>query len=493
MSTTSAMETVTVTDQNGVRYELTKLLDEGRQGKVYATERGRLAVKIATGGKGNQAKRELLKNQLAHVRRLPLRDLALAKPLAMLRPPHMGYVMEFLTDMVAIKTLISPQPGEKRAADFSLSAWYIQGGGLRKRLLVLGRVAHVLSQLHGKGLAYGDLSPANVFISKSRDAHEVWLIDTDNLRYASAPCGRRYLPHAWLRGPRGGERKIRCYPLGRCVLFRGDRVRDAVPPPPRFSATWSRTATPDPRRTGLCCGELPWVDDPDDDSNRATPGLPRQLVLSPRLKAMFHSVFGPGRGDPTKRPRAMKWAERLYGAADATIECPACSGSFYFTSPQCPWCNTARPSFVHAFFLPLGSRVRPTGRFSRKAPRRVLCVPCWSAPLRHPRAELWSFLAVWRSGKRAEPWAKRSSRSLYPTPYLAQTSSCMSLDDEVYTLFSPTGRKTEIGPVRKGPSASRKAKRRGGFISARTMNATVWCRSNYAKEGAHENQRCPTR
>lgn len=83
---------MTVIDQNGVRYELTKLLGRGGQGEVYAVKGGRLAVKIMSGC--NQYQRDRLRNQLTHVRRLPLSDLALAKPIEMLRPPHTGYVIK---------------------------------------------------------------------------------------------------------------------------------------------------------------------------------------------------------------------------------------------------------------------------------------------------------------------------------------------------------------------------------------------------------------
>jgi len=48
--------TRTVTDQNGIRYELTALLGRGGQGAVYAIKGGRLAVKIVVGG--NQTSRE---------------------------------------------------------------------------------------------------------------------------------------------------------------------------------------------------------------------------------------------------------------------------------------------------------------------------------------------------------------------------------------------------------------------------------------------------
>ena len=53
----------TVTDQNGIRYELTEMLGQGGQGSVYAVKGGRLAVKIITGT--SPAARDHLRNQLA--------------------------------------------------------------------------------------------------------------------------------------------------------------------------------------------------------------------------------------------------------------------------------------------------------------------------------------------------------------------------------------------------------------------------------------------
>ncbi len=72
-----------VVDVNGVRYELAELLGRGGQGKVYVVKGGRLAVKIMEGR--SQMHRERMRNQLTHVRRLPVAELSLAKPLEMLR------------------------------------------------------------------------------------------------------------------------------------------------------------------------------------------------------------------------------------------------------------------------------------------------------------------------------------------------------------------------------------------------------------------------
>jgi len=426
--------TRTVTDQNGIRYELTALLGRGGQGAVYAIKGGRLAVKIVVGG--NQTSRERLRNQLTHVRQLPLRDLALARPLEMLRPPHTGYVMELLVDMVPIKTLMVPKKGETSSVE-----WYQRGGGLRKRLLVLARAAHVISQLHGKGLVYSDPSPANIFISKDPDAEEVWLIDTDNLQYDSSPFDAVFTPGygapELLRNTSGvttltdafSFAVIAFQALSLAHPFIGDMVNDGEPD----------------LEEQAFAGKLPWIDDPEDDSNRATFGIPRQWVLSPRLMDAFYLAFGPGRSDPTVRPGASEWADRLYGAADATIECPACSGSFYFTQPQCPWCERARPSIVTAPFHLWDPKCGPTGGILEK-PKGETMRPVLAG--HGAVSDCRSFIINRRlafgqsSGPLSEPVVSVTLSS--------QGIKLKSLDGNVYPLFSPTGsQKTEIGDREK--------------------------------------------
>ncbi len=328
-----------VVDVNGVRYELTELLGRGGQGAVYSVKGGRLAVKIVAGR--GQRHRERMRNQLTHVRRLPVSDLPIAKPLEMLRPPHTGYVMELLTGMVPIKLLLAPPKGEAPGVD-----WYLRTGGLRRRLLVLARAAHTLAQLHGKGLAYSDPSPANIFISEDPSFAEVWLIDTDNLRYESSPGALAGVYTPGYGAPELVEGRsgvntltdvhafavIAFQALALAHPFIGDLVNDGEPE----------------LEEKAFAGLLPWIDDSNDDSNRATFGVPREWVLSSRLSEAFERTFGEGRLAPTRRPGAAEWAERLFAAADATILCANCGGSFYFNQKRCTWCDEERPTFATA-------------------------------------------------------------------------------------------------------------------------------------------------
>ena len=75
----------------------------------------------------------------------------------------------------------------------SPTEWYRSTGGLQWRLHVLSAIAEVLARLHGKGLAYGDPSPANLLVPPAPvDEPNVFLIDADNLR-AFAKAGSHFI------------------------------------------------------------------------------------------------------------------------------------------------------------------------------------------------------------------------------------------------------------------------------------------------------------
>lgn len=331
--------TRTVTDQNGVRYELAELLGRGGQGAVYAVKGGRLAAKIITGGSPDR--RERLRNQLMHVRRLPLGDLALARPLEMLRPPHTGYVMDLLTGMTPAKTLLAPPKGQSPSED-----WYLGGGGLRRRFLLLGSAAHLLAQLHAKGLAYSDPSPANIFVSASPDDHEVWLIDADNLQYESVKAAGVFTPGFGAPELVAGTSGITTLSDAFAFAVLAYQTLTLAHP---FIGDLVSDGDPDLEEQAFA-GRFPWIDDPHDDRNRASFGVPRARVLSPRLVEAFAQAFGPGRADPASRPGASEWADRLFAAADATIRCRSCPATFFFTSAQCPWCGSPATTFVTTVF-----------------------------------------------------------------------------------------------------------------------------------------------
>lgn len=422
----------TVTDRNGVRYELAEMLGRGGQGAVYAVKGGRLAAKIMAGG--NQTDRDQLRNQLMHVRRLPLNDLALAKPLEVLRPPQTGYIMELLTGMVPIKSLLSPQKGQPSSVE-----WYVSGGGLRRRLLLLGRAGQVMAQLHGRGLVYSDPSPTNIFISKSLDAYEIRFIDTDNLRYESTPLRRSrdvFTPGfgaaELVTGKSGVTTLTDVYAFAILAFqtlalvhpFIGDLVDNGEPELEELAFT----------------GKLTWIEDPEDDRNSTTFGIPRQWVLSPRLLETFRQTFGPGRTKPILRPGAEEWAERLFAAADASIRCTECSSTYFFTQPSCPWCDNPRPNFVITHFYLWAPDCGPQGGIVTKP----------KEDKNHPVRMGHGVVSDGETFLVCRRHAFGNSKGPVTEPVLSVTLAgahikLRSLDGGTYQLFSPSGsKKTEI-------------------------------------------------
>lgn len=148
---------------------------------MYHVQDPRFSVKLlhAREGERDQVDRAL-RERLSVLRLLPLEDLPVARPRMTLRPPDAGYVMDLLTDMVPVRELAFP-PQDSTADD--LRPWYRETGGLRRRLRVLARCAEIRAELHGRGIVYCDVSPANILISAAAQLEEVWLIDADNLTF----------------------------------------------------------------------------------------------------------------------------------------------------------------------------------------------------------------------------------------------------------------------------------------------------------------------
>ena len=419
-----------VTDLNGVRYALLRQLGRGGQGAVYEVDGGRLAAKVVFDS--SSSRRERLRNQLTQVKRLPIADLEIARPIEMLREPVLGYVMELLTGMQPLRSLaVVPKDTPSPAA------WYFEGGGLRRRLQLLARSADVLAALHGKGLVYSDPSPHNIFVSESRDANEVRFIDADNIHYASIAG----VPALFTPGY-GAPELVRC--LGG-VNSLTDAHAFAVLAFQTLSLVHPligddiANGSPEREEEALA-GRRPWIDDPTDDSNRTSCGIPRTSVLSPRLLDIVGRAFGPGLRDAAKRPGVPEWAERLHAAADATLLCSSCKGTFYFTAKQCPWCNEPRPPFATAAFNLWDPSLGPGAELLQKpaGDRRRTVVVSVLALTDGETMSVTQRLAQGRDG----------AAGLRPVVEMKLGGSRLalrSLDGTRYRLSSPTGgRSTEI-------------------------------------------------
>jgi eukaryotic-like serine/threonine-protein kinase len=303
---------------------------------VFEVTGTRLVVKLIDNA--SLSRREWLRNQLTFVKRLDLKGLSIARPLEMLREPHLGYVMELVTGMEPISRLIDPPRGKT-----SLVAWYRAGGGLRRRLLLLARIADLLNSLHAKGLVYGDISAKNIFVSSDPAVNEVCLIDADNIRFQSAPQSDTVYTMGYgapelVRARTGVNSLTDAHSFAVLAFLTlvgthpliGDSVHDGVPELEEQALE----------------GRLPWIDDPSDTSNRSTFGLERSLVISPGLSKLFQKTFSLGITHPLSRPGISKWVEVLHNAADATLKCSVCANDYFFSQQRCPWCLATRPNYL---------------------------------------------------------------------------------------------------------------------------------------------------
>lgn len=370
-----------VFDTNGAQYELDRLLGQGGQGSVYAVRGRDLAVKLSL-VKGTDH-RQRVREGVARVRRLPLDGLQVARPLRALREPNVGYVMELMTGMVPLQSLLQPPKDTE-----SLAEWYRDSGGIRRRLRLLAKTAALFRALHARGLVYGDASPQNVFVSRRLEHDEVWLIDCDNIVQGVRPGGvytPGYAAPELLRGAHlGADSLTDAWSLATiafetlCILhpFDGDQVHDG---PPELEEKAFQ-------------GDLPWVDDPSDSSNVASSrGVPREVVLSGDLRNLAQECFGESRVDRQARPTTGAWAEKLFLGADQTLLCPACGSTYYANSRTCPWCDTARATFgVATAYLR-----DPELKDDERTPKSVVCkTPGQPVPVTRVTFEEGSELAL---------------------------------------------------------------------------------------------------
>jgi hypothetical protein len=356
----SGYPTEVVDEHGGVHILNAEPLGVGGQGVVFGTKNPDIAVKLITQGikavaselrrpllnrltdgfgaplaRGDEAQRKL-RARLEAVRTLHLPEgIRLAHPLAMLRG-HTGYTMGLLRGMVAIRTLVIP-PGQQNTV-----VAYNATGGLRRRLRLLAKTAETLGRLHAVPLIYADVSPNNIFISSGVGGEEAWLIDADNLHYQSTPGPAVFTPGFGAPEIVSGRGALSTlsdvfafavvafFVMAQNHPFLGKQVEDA--------GDWAASIDPEEQ---AYAGALPWIEDEHDDSNSTETGIPRHMILTPRMRRLFQQTFGPGRQEAISRPSMLEWVEVLYQAADLTVCCRACGSTYFVPMKRCPWCEAA--------------------------------------------------------------------------------------------------------------------------------------------------------
>ena len=323
----------TVTDNKGQSYELTGKVGEGGQGIVCTTNHPNVLVKVFRNG--SEEKRNAWWRRIQHLMRQPLEGLPIARPLALVVKPQPGYVMELMDGLISLSAVMQKAEDSMRS-DQGLKG-YIATGGLLRRLKLLSQLAKILSELHGRGMAYGDISPANIFVSSSIEHAEVWLIDADNIETQSQDSGQALFTPDYgapeiLRGDAGISTLTDSWSFA-VLAFRlltlehpmkGDQVQEGEP---ELAEAALR-------------GELPWVDHPSDHRNILTRGIPRELVIQSSTRVLFEKTFATGLGDPASRPDLGEWHEAIELAIGICLTCEECESSFIYNSRlTCPFCD----------------------------------------------------------------------------------------------------------------------------------------------------------
>lgn len=370
-------------------------LGDGGQGVVFRTKDPDLAIKLsANNGQliEDIDQIEKLQSSFKRLRVFPLDGVKIATPLVVLKDAP-GYVMQVMSDMVPFSSFLFGEQKRELVESYTIPEWldgcdqryaqeithYLYSGGLRKRLNSLYKCSCILSQIHGRGIVYGDINPNNEFVSKDIDMSEVWLIDADNLRFETPNGGLRiYFPRFGApeiaQGKAGASTQGDCHAFAVLAYFILTNLHPFIGDIVLNGDDWAVSVDENENLEGQAyLGMLPWIEDQKDDSNhRENGGLRGVLTLTSQLDKLFQATFGPGRTSPWLRPTIYHWPEALAQAADMTVTCPGCSMNYYydFIHPEtedynCPYCKTQRP------------QVLILDSYRWNGPGKPLNSPCW--------------------------------------------------------------------------------------------------------------------
>ncbi len=318
---------IVIGENSGAEYKISKELGRGGQGRVFAIDRGKYAVKIL--GKKNSRKSLLLKKQISYIRTRNIKDLPVSMPLEQIRGDFLGYIMEMATDMVPLETLLTPSDKEN---------WWVETGGLKKRLNILMKLADVLSELNSRGLIYGDLSPKNVFVSEDPEFSEVYLIDVDNITHQSKVGKVVYTPGY------GAPEVVK-------VISGADTYTDAY----SFSVIAYQLLTLNHPFIGdyvnkgdpgleekAYLGELPWINNSGDKLNESFVGFPYTVTVPPLMMKEFKNTFEDHLHNKLSRTSMLKWKEAINKSKDSLVFCEKCHNDFNYVKFRkfaCPFCS----------------------------------------------------------------------------------------------------------------------------------------------------------
>lgn len=343
---------------------------KGGQGSVFRTEDPNIAVKLISTVKDEEKSVDELNRHYTDLRLLPIHTKThITLPCAVLSK-RVGYVMQLLDDMQDFDSAVN----SKAVSEFNENPWlkklsedtdesvagffndYICSGARRRRLNMYREAAETLALLHSRGLVYCDFSGRNCFVSTEAD-NIVWLIDSDNLGFAGklSPdivCTERFAAPEVINKAQFSMWSD-CYSFAVSLFcdlmcahpFIGALCRqkddedsfdeeDEFGDADAFAEDWESVAYQ---------GNLPWILDKNDSSNRIYDGLlnnPEDTLTAGLLRLFDRTFSETGRHRRKSRPTMQEWFFALSEAADTSIRCSHCGMDFDASSDRCPWCGS---------------------------------------------------------------------------------------------------------------------------------------------------------
>jgi serine/threonine protein kinase len=346
-------------DEFGNIHYLDDELGRGGQGVVYKTKDADTVIKIALSNEKTISDEKEIKKFHQTIKRLifkPLpNDINIATPLAVIKNKA-GYVMNLLDGMKPFSMLFPSEVSKEEAEKINMPeflqsfsekdkrmafyfAYYLETGGLRKRLYTLSRLAITLNRLHIRGLIYFDISHNNIFINND-EIPLVYLIDADNIEYESINKSIVYTPNFEVPEVVNGEPNSLYSDIYAFGILSFLTLTTTHP----FNGESNGEADWDSEEEKKEQWELPWIEDSNDDSNKSKAGLRHTLTITDELSQLFHKLFEEGKIDKFKRPTLPLWIESLEKSASKTIKCSDCGMSYYEDKFDiCPYCKNSKP------------------------------------------------------------------------------------------------------------------------------------------------------
>ena len=338
-----------VKDENGNIYNLADKLGEGGQGCVFTVrENDSVVIKALVDDKMDiiEDEEKYLKYQQNVRKIIAIGEYEnIAVPYVMLEKPYCGYVMLFMNGLQPIDKSMLPylyknkttgkiyiyntskidrtisRQGSKEEFDFAYNFYC----PLIKRLKCLAKLAKIMGNFEDTDVVYCDLSPNNIYISKNPKSYETWLIDLDNLSHSKDihhPIGTPgYMAPEVSKGESNtiySDRYSFALVAYRFLLMKEPFLGQAQED---FDSWEDDSNDEDAFEKAVSNGEIAWIWEKDDDSNRSNTGLNPYEILNEDIVNLFERTFNAdGRNNPTHRPSMWEWYHTLLQASESSFK-----------------------------------------------------------------------------------------------------------------------------------------------------------------------------